>query len=306
MISFRYHLITIVSVFLAIALGIVMGTTFVQDPLLDSLRDRTEDLARRNQAYEDTIDGLGDRVAVMNAFAEAVFPQLATARLDQVPVVLLTQAGTAGDDLDATRTALERAGAVLQAELVVQPRIQARGEGARQELAGVLGMSPATPPEDLAAEAAERIGHRLADGADGAAPETDILAALLSDGFITTPRQTNVSLVGGLGTVVVVVAGGPDAPAMEVEDVLLPVMRALSTDGLAAAVQATDSEYPFVPLVRADDALAERMSTVDDIELAAGQLALVLAVEDLIEGEGVGHYGVEGSALPPIEVSPQP
>jgi hypothetical protein len=305
-ISFRYHLITIVSVFLAIALGIVMGTTFVQDPLLDSLRDRTEDLARRNQAYEDTIDRLGDRVAVMNEFAEAVFPQLATARLDQVPVVLLTQAGTADDDLDATRTALERAGAVLQAELVVQPRIQARGEGAREALADALGMSRTTQPGDLTSEAAERIGHRLADGADGATPETDILATLLSDGFITSPREPDVSRVGGLGTVVVVVAGGADAPAMEVEDVLLPIMRALSTDGLAAAAQATDSEYPFVPLVRSDDTLAERMSTVDDIELAAGQLALVLAVEDLIEGDGVGHYGVAGSALPPLEGSPQP
>ena len=50
MISFRYHLITIVAIFLAIALGIVMGATFVQDPLLDQLRERRSGAARAQPA----------------------------------------------------------------------------------------------------------------------------------------------------------------------------------------------------------------------------------------------------------------
>jgi hypothetical protein len=92
---------------------------------------------------------------------------------------------------------------------------------------------------------------------------------------------------------------------MEIEDVLLPIMQSFVRDGLGAAAQATDSEYPFVQLVRSDDALSEEISTVDDVDLVAGQLALVLAVEDLIDGGGVGHYGTEGAALPPLEPSPQ-
>ncbi len=305
MISFRYHLITIVAIFLSISLGIVMGTTFVQDPLLDQLRDRTNRLDKDNQELQDLLEVQGRQLAATEAFAQAVFPRLATSRLEQVPVVILTQARTADDDLEATRAALEQAGAVLQAELVVQPRIQAKSEGARVELAGVLGMSPDTGARVLTEAATDRLGRRLATGPDGATPQTDVLAALLSDGFVTSPREPDVQRVGGVGTVVVVVAGGRGAPAMEIEDVLLPIMRSYVRDGIGAAAQATDSEYPFVQLVRSDDVLSDAVTTVDDVDLVAGQLALVLAVEDLIEGDGVGHYGTEGAALPPLEPTPQ-
>ena len=38
MISFRYHVISIAAVFLALVLGIVAGSTVVPGPLVDSLR----------------------------------------------------------------------------------------------------------------------------------------------------------------------------------------------------------------------------------------------------------------------------
>ena len=93
--------------------------------------------------------------------------------------------------------------------------------------------------------------------------------------------------MGGPGTVVVAVAGGTGAPSMEVEDVpaadpagLRPRRRARPSPP-----RPRDSEYPFVsPASGPTTTLASAVSTVDDIELPAGRLALVLAVADLVRG----------------------
>jgi len=39
MISMRYHIVSLAAVFLALALGIVLGATKIQSPLLAVLRD---------------------------------------------------------------------------------------------------------------------------------------------------------------------------------------------------------------------------------------------------------------------------
>ena len=42
MISFRYHLVSIIAVFLALVLGIVMGTTVIKQGVITSLRMSVE------------------------------------------------------------------------------------------------------------------------------------------------------------------------------------------------------------------------------------------------------------------------
>ena len=45
MIDFRYHLVSIIGIFLALAVGIVLGTTALNGPVLDDLRGRIDDLS---------------------------------------------------------------------------------------------------------------------------------------------------------------------------------------------------------------------------------------------------------------------
>ena len=40
MIDFRYHLVSLIAVFLAVALGIVIGTTALNEPILSNRRAR--------------------------------------------------------------------------------------------------------------------------------------------------------------------------------------------------------------------------------------------------------------------------
>ena len=57
MIDFRYHLVSIISVFLALAVGIVLGAGPLQANLGDQLSDQVAALRTEKQALNDKLDG---------------------------------------------------------------------------------------------------------------------------------------------------------------------------------------------------------------------------------------------------------
>ena len=302
MISFRYHLVTIVGIFLAIALGIAMGATFVQDPLLAQLKERTEQAEERSADARDEVARLERRLGALEPFGEQVFPWLADGALTDLPVVILTQDGTSSADLDAARAAVTEAGAVIEAHVSLTPKLRAADDGSREALAEILSLPPAAEPEAVMAAAAERIGLRLADGGAAVDGEPDILEALITGEFVTIRRvgPEDLPTVGGAGTVLVAAAGGSGAPSIEPEQLLLPILRSYTSRGRSAiGVQATDSEYPFVSFLRADDDLATSVSSIDHIDLMSGRIALVLAIADLVRDRTVGHYGTAAERLMP-------
>lgn len=65
------------------------------------------------------------------------------------------------------------------------------------------------------------------------------------------------------------------------------------------------SQSPVVRGVRAESAIAETVSTVDNIEGTAGQLVAVLALRWAIEGQP-GHWGLGTDAVAPAPEVPAP
>jgi hypothetical protein len=312
-ISFRYHLITIMAIFLAIALGIVMGATFIQDPLLHQLQGQTDDLRRDNDNLRTDLARLGAQVAAISAFGEQTLPVLLRGRLTGREVVLVSQQGARARDVQDAREALSDAGARIEAHLTLQPRILATDDRSRRDLAEVLGIDAGSVSSDgeLTAAALDALATRLSRGGGSLSdPESDPLLRLLAAGYLTAGDLSagDAPAVGGAGTVLVVIGGGEGAPAMEMDAVLLPLLRSAVATGVGLAVESTDSEYPFVNLVRSDDDLADRVSTVDDLDLPPGRLALVLAIADLVDGGEVGHYGIDertrDALMPPLEEPP--
>ena len=53
MIDFRYHLVSLIAVFLAIALGIVIGTTALNQPILTDIRGQVSTLEQDKRTLED-------------------------------------------------------------------------------------------------------------------------------------------------------------------------------------------------------------------------------------------------------------
>ena len=108
MISFRYHLVSIVAVFLALALGIVVGTTALNGPITKDLRNQVDDLKGQRDDLAAQVKSLRGQVDDADKFAATYGPQLVDGTLTDKDVLVITLPGVPGgmaDGLDAELTA---------------------------------------------------------------------------------------------------------------------------------------------------------------------------------------------------------
>lgn len=302
MISFRYHIVSIVAVFLALAVGLLAGSAFVEPELVDQLRTQTDRLRNELAQRETELAQVRADVAALEAFAEAARDVLARDRLGGVSVVVVTLEGMDERLLGQTQTAVSEAGAELVATISARPTLVSGDPTEQGELATILGR-PTADPVDLPGLAAASLAERLAPAdRSGLAPEEDVLNALLSAGFLVPVGAgvtgTTLERIGTLGQAVVVLGGGPDeASALLPEAFALPLVRSLAARGVpVAAGEPLVTDVPFVALVR--EAGVTEVVTVDDLDRAMGGAALVLGLEQLLSTGRGGAYGVKDGANP--------
>jgi hypothetical protein len=292
MVSFRFHLVSLVAVFLALGLGVLAGTTVINRTLVRGLERQTADFGRR-------ADRLAAQVDSLQTFRDAVTGHLLDDRLVGTEVVLVTQEGTDEGAIAASRRALEGAGADMLGLLTVSGRMALPDQASRTELASIISRSATEDPDALAAEAARAMASQLAFG-----PVGDTLPELIRDEFVLIGgRELGDSVLRSLDgdEAVVMVAGGRDPPRVDPSRFLVPLAEGLVEDGArVAAAEPLRTAYPFVTLLREDGAVADRIATQDNVDQVAGEVGLVLAVEDVLSGTG-GHYGVKGvdQLIPP-------
>lgn len=304
MISLRQHVVTIVAIFLALALGVLAGSAFVQPRLIESLETQVDEQRQRITDLQDEVGQLRDQLAAEQAFNDAALPHLTQNRLIGLDAVVLSQEGVEDEVVAETRGALEEAGAtvvVLEARSTLAPQ----DEEGQAALAEVLTLTETTP-EDLSRLAAETLADRLASEERRDPPDPGLLHLLLSEGYLasldTSLSDETLATIGGPDQMVVVLAGGDDPEAvMAPEDFAVPLVERLADLGLpVAAGESVDTAVPFVPLLR--DGGTDGVVTVDDLDESRGGAALVLGLERLLlTGQG-GDYGVKGGAapLPPL------
>lgn len=303
MISFRQHVVTIVAIFLALALGMLAGSAFIQPRLVEQLRAQVEDQRRTMDDLRAQVGELRDRLAAERAFNDVALGHLTQGRLLGQRVVVVAQEGLDEDALSEARRALEEAGAT-PVVLVARGTLAPEDADAQAALAELLGRPDADPAE-LPVLAARALAERLASDVRREPRDEELLRVLLGEGYLA-PADAGLSdevlaEVGGSRQVVLVLAGGanPDPP-MPPEVFAVPLAERLAELGLpVAAGEPAETAVPFVELLRR--AGPEGLVTVDDVDESRGGAALVLGLQRLIlTGEG-GDYGVEdGSApLPP-------
>jgi len=301
-ISFRYHVFTIVAIFLAIGLGVVAGTTVIDQGLVKNLKNQTEALRQDLGDVRGQVDDLKRQIHGLDGFATAVFPYVAPDNLPLQKVVIVTLDGVEGSLLEQTRSALTAAGAQIVAELSVQPRMASTDPDVEQQLATALGV---TVPTDgsLSLTAARALALRLATAPslDPAPSGPDVLQSLLEGGFLVArgPGVSNKTPeeIGGSEQIVVVLAGGPADPSIEPGSFAVPLVQELVSSGMpVAAGEPTRTTYPFVEELRSNGTSDGSMVTVDDLDQTMGGLALVLGLHDLVQLNTGGDFGVKAGA----------
>ena len=311
MISFRYHVFTIVAIFLAVALGIAVGNAYVQPALVNQLRNRTDYLLSSNAEYRAAVHARESEITDLEASGD-VLAVLDPGRMADRPVVVVTQDGTDPDVLGETLLALNEAQADAVAVLSVTDRILPSDGHTDPDLASIVGLPPSAPAEDVAAKAADMLAERLVAGprraAEGAG--TDVLDELLRGQYLrfgqSHVQENDLANVGGRGETIVVVSGSPDGLELTPESFAVPFVDSLVHRGASVgAGEAASSVDAFVDLLRGEGGLdGSTLVTVDDLGYPVGGAALVLGLERAsVVGQG-GDYGVHGNAEAPIPPVP--
>jgi hypothetical protein len=297
-ISFRYHVVTIVAVFLALAIGLLGGAAFVQPALQDELQRQTDRLRRDLADRTQQIGDLREQVGALGGFAEAALPYLTSGRLSSTSVVLVTQVGVEDEVLAQAQESLADAGARILTTVSATDELVSADPATQEQLALMLG-APTAPAEELPGLAAEALAQRLSN------PQVigdDILAELLSAGFLAPvgagPSAATLEEIGADGQVVVVLSGGRgEQPILAPEAFAVPLADQLAgLDVPVAAGESLLSDYEYVSLVRSNG--ADGTVTVDDLDLTMGGAALVLGLEELLATGTGGAYGVKDGAEP--------
>jgi hypothetical protein len=298
LISFRFHLVSIVAVFLALGLGVLMGTTVVKQSVIDRLTVQSNNAVKTAGGLRKQVSQLQGQLGSQNAFIRAVEPQLVKDQLTGTPVIVVTLDGVDRSEVDGVRKTLSDSGASLVAILVATPKMALTNPGARTDLAEILGTTDAAPLARLSAQAGNEIGKRLADG-PGTDGSPDLVKELLAAGFLALAGGTSTDAVqiGGPNQSIVLLSGNATAtPSIHPAQFLTPVTEAVLEADPARPVVAAETTVvtvPFLTSIRGNRTLDGHLVTIDNADTMPGQVGVVLGLHDLqlSPGDG-GDYGV--------------
>jgi hypothetical protein len=310
-ISLRYHIVSLVAVFLALALGIVVGSTVLQEGTVSALRATSDRVRQESEQNRTENLALAQELGRYRSLATAVLPDLVRGRLQDRPVVLVDTDKVDGGVRDGVRKVLEDAGAEVDGQVTfADGRLALDAQGDRTALGRLLA-ADAADAEVLRGELVEKLADRLATPRalprEGQQPASDVLTALqdadfladlklsraMADGTAPFPRQGSIFVLIGPTD------GAPVAP----EAFLVPLADRVSAraagpvagvEAAAAGILANTSSW--VVALRDRGELSRRVSGIDAVDTAYGQLALVQALQDDLQQLPAGQYGLKAGA----------
>ena len=270
MIDFRYHLVSLISVFLALAVGVVLGAGPLQNSLGTALNDQVTALRENRNAtqakLEQTETAVNERDSYITQAATSLLP--GTLASKNVAMVLLPDAKA--EDADAIGTQLKNAGATVTGRVsLTSTWVDLSRENYRSTFSGqVQGHLGSTNSKD-------------ANGILGEA-----LAKALT---VVGPRPQASS---GKGATVEASPGeDPKAWAKALE----------GTAGRAptVVVGSADGDGGVVGIIRSEKA---KVTTIDSVGQIAASVSTPLALASTRAGT-TGHYGFDKGAeavMPPV------
>jgi hypothetical protein len=297
MIDFRYHLISIIAVLLALSIGIVTGSGFLGGRLLQEVRSAARRVADRNQTLLLENAEVTDRAEAAEAALEALEPGLLDGALVARRVAMLQFEGADEDAAGQVSAAVERAGGQIVGVIRFQDGLSLEDEALRAELAALLGDAGGAP-SDLRLTLADALGRALNEAAaaresgDQAGLEK-LLTGLEDTGLVVTE---NLPVILPSGTDFVVAGGAVPEPAWPVADFAVTMAQRLAErEGGVVVVEPTQSTWDVTGAVRRDAATQAVVWTVDNSDTVLGRVASILVLERS-GSRPAGHYGTQPGA----------
>ena len=320
MIDFRYHLVSIVAVFLALAIGIVVGATALKPSTLKVLYKTSQQERQQISSLLGTNGELRQQISFDQAFAQSNSALLLGHLLAGRRAVVVTAPGADGQVTSGVTSALQAAGAQVTGQVALQQAFFAAGQSTQSNLDS---LSQQLDPPDVSLnqgtqqganpqiagqqEAAQLIAAALVtqDGPGLPAAESkSILDGFAAHGYLqVSPASGASGATLPLATLAVVVipgsppAGGDSDPA---NLALLSLAQQLDTTGKAAVLAGSPpgsgAGSAIDELVSGGDGL--QLSSVDNANTETGQIIVAQALSLLLAGHKAASYGVRPGAVP--------
>ncbi len=329
MIDFRYHVVSLISVFLALAVGIALGAGPLKESIGDTLTGQVDQLRSEKDALRIELDAATADLADQRAALAAAAPDLVGGVLPGRRIAVI-QVGTVDPSIvDGVTAQLAAAGATVSAQVTVTDQWTDPARASfRASLAGTLvGYLDPAPAADsgTGVELAEALVQALTVSSptdvdalgENAGVLLDLLggdAALVTiEGTVTSPADAVVVLAGPLDLATATDAGAqetatespdptatvpsptssPDEQAVQEEvDAASQIAQAAQARSSGVVVAGGATSDPSVLLaLRSDADLASQFSTVDSVDGLAGQMAVPMALSARLIGT-IGQYGV--------------
>jgi copper transport outer membrane protein MctB len=307
MIDFRYHVVSLVSVFLALAVGIVLGAGPLQGRLGDTLSKEVSGLRKDKVNLNTQVRDMTANANEQNKFVEATTPALVTNRLSAHSVTLVRLPGSSDGMAKNITDELTTAGATINGTIKITKNwTDPTKKQFRDDLAKSLApLSRTEVPAGASQD--EGLASVLARGLVVA----DVGAAGKQDSSATTALQSlkTAGLVDYSGTepkpsTLAVVLAGPPTPDESTDlakaeatsyAILARALDAQSAGVVAAAAPTGADAGGTLAAIRTDKQASESVSTVDDVDQPMGLVTLVVAFREQLNS-GAGQYGIGDGA----------
>ena len=334
MIDLRYHLVSLVSVFIALAVGILLGAGPLQQPLeqgvSQTLQQQVEALRADRQSLRDQLDSSQAGISHRDEVVAEITPQVVAGRLTDRTVVLVTLPDAATDRVAAITKQVQAAGGRVVGRVELRaPWTDPEQAAAREKVATTLvaglpaGSSVPAGDENPDTVLAGLLARGLVASSRSAADTPDpaavaILAGLQDAGLVrgasSLPSRAELAVVLAPGVESATAAapqtsstttpasGSPTATAQSAARPWNPLALALDKASLGTVVLGPGSAATaggVLADIRQDTDLDGTVSGVDTGGTAMGDLATVLALAEQVTG-GAGEYGFGAGASAPL------
>ena len=306
MIDFRYHVVSLAAVFLALAVGVLLGTTQLSSAVSDDLRGQVRQLDGDKRDLQARLRTLQDQGKSEETMIAALAPKLVAGTLRSAKVVLVATPQAADATVDGVQQALEQAGARVTGRVQLtddyaDPRRAADATayvtGGGQPAGFQLPESQDAGVLSGALLSYALLGTRQADPAPTVTSEVlsgfASLRMLRVDSAQVTPADLAVVVTSGA------VRGADPAGRLGTLGDLVSALDGAGRGAVVAGTAAAAGRDGLVGAVRTDSGLASAVSTVDSADRPVGPVATVFALAQQGAGRS-GQYGTAAGAEAPF------
>ena len=322
MIDFRYHLVSIVAVFLALAIGIVLGSAELQGTTIDGLHALSNSLKNQLSDAEAQRNTYAQLSGASDTFLAGAESKLVSGYLTGDRLVLVTEPGASSSVISGIEQAAGLAGATVTGTVALQPKFndlsgatQSNLSTINQQEAAANGASLASPAASQTLyqqQAAQLIASAVLDQSAGDLGLSGSQAQLLLQAYAQAGYLNVNGNVTDRATLAVIVtpqtapSDGSGDPANQVLLAVATQFAAASAATLVTGSTAGSAASGSAISVLRGSSVSSQVSSVDNADTTLGQISSIWALATQLAGGKPNSYGISGASAVAPAVPSEP